>query len=102
MFCIFKVETFELLGNYVSIEKRPQAGPLQQCGLALNETWALPAWTVQAHLWFELAWELHGKMTHPTNGHSASTCGVQRIAVKRNRKRFGLGLDFRHWRDFNF
>jgi hypothetical protein len=35
-------------------------------------------------------------------GGGRATCGVQRIAVKRIRKRFGLGLDFGQWRDFNF
>jgi hypothetical protein len=33
---------------------------------------------------------------------NTATCGVQRIAVKRNRKRFRFGLDFGQWRDCNF
>jgi hypothetical protein len=47
--------------------------------------------------------------THIFSNHSSgysclntTTCGVQRIAIKRNRKRFGFGLGFEQRWDYNF
>jgi hypothetical protein len=33
---------------------------------------------------------------------NTTTCGVQWIAVKRNRKRLGFGHGFGQWQDYNF